>query len=367
MTTTVKLRRGRWTWANHPLSTRREASENVYTYSYSFSRLVEAGLIARDHFLRFQERTGLADFFWRVTFRRGTGAQTRQASNRLSRAEGFVVFMHGWDGSGLIWENLPAQVCAANARLVCLTPDLNGFGHSPFLESGMPRIGHCTPRANMLAVEYWLRLAGLFQPDGRQLFTFVGHSMSGASLFYKSQIDWEPSRYARLALAPALLNNDVMKKGFYQLLGVGIGTGLGYTFLDRFKDKLAPGVVKGLISGASQAVKNEHERIFATTAKGTLAQTFFAMGLAEEHPVQQRTWSRFRVIFGHRDRLVSLNLALELMAQLGLQSENVRVLLGDHYFFSVGQRTRRLHGPNRRAVLQEILELHRANAQACGR
>jgi hypothetical protein len=151
-----------------------------------------------------------------------------------------------------------------------------------------------------------------------------------------------------------------MKKGFYQLMGLGIGAGWQYGLLDRLKDKMATSVVQALISGASQAVKREHERVFATTAKGTLAQSFFAMGLGSEEPISQRSWPRFRVLFGHRDRLVTLNVALELMAQLGLQSENVRVMLGDHYFFSVANKTRRLHGPNRTAVLDEILALHEA-------
>lgn len=362
--TTVTLRRGRWTWANYPISARQEAPENVVTNSYSLSHLTASGLLPPELYQRFRESTGLADFFWRMTFRRGTGKRASLASQRLSRAEGFVVWMHGWDGSGLIWEDLPALVCAAAPQLVCFAPDVNGFGGSPFIEAEMPPVERCTPRANMSAVESWLRALRIFQPGTRQIFTFVGHSMSGASLFYKSTVDWESGRYARLALAPALLNNDLMKKGFYQLLGVGIGAGWQYSLLDKFKDRMATSVVQALISGASQAVKREHERIFATTAKGTVAQSFFAMGLASEQPPIQRAWPRFRVLFGHRDRLVSLSVALELMAELGLRSDNVRVVLGDHYFFSVANQSRRLHGPNRQIVLEEILALHRECVQA---
>ncbi|MBU0704564.1 MAG: hypothetical protein KKC18_11935 [Chloroflexi bacterium] len=49
---------------------------------------------------------------------------------------------------------------------------------------------------------------------------------------------------------------------------------------------------------------------------------------------------------------------LDLLDELGFTSEQVRVLLGDHYLFSVSNQSRRLHLRNREIVVQEILDLH---------
>ena len=112
-----------------------------------------------------------------------------------------------------------------------------------------------------------------------------------------------------------------------------------------------------LAANASQAVKDEHARIFRQTDKGTIAQVFFALGLAEETP-PARDWSNVFVMLGHRDRLVALGPTLDLLEEMGLSSQNIRVLLGDHYFFSVSQRSRRLHTANRTELLGHILRLH---------
>lgn len=51
---------------------------------------------------------------------------------------------------------------------------------------------------------------------------------------------------------------------------------------------------------------------------------------------------------------------LKLLEELGFTSDQVRVMLGDHYLFSVSNQSRRLHLRNRELVIEEILALHEA-------
>ena len=169
--------------------------------------------------------------------------------------------------------------------------------------------------------------------------------------------DWAEYTHARCAVAPALLCNDTLRQGFYIGLGLGIGAGLQYALLDKLKKKLAPWLIKELIGGASEAVKSEHLKSFRKTDKGTLAQTFYALGQAEK-PDGRRRWENFRLVLGHKDRLVGVAPMLNLLEELGFRTENIRVVLGDHYLFSAGRKTLRIHGENRDMLLEEILQLH---------
>jgi hypothetical protein len=177
------------------------------------------------------------------------------------------------------------------------------------------------------------------------------------ALFHKETRGWEEDRYSLLALAPAMLHKDTVKQALYRTLGVGIGVGWQYEFLDRFKQLLVLQSMELLAAGASRAVKREHDRIFRDTPKGTIAQTFFALGLAEETP-PARNWDNVFVILAHRDRLVGLGPTLDLLEEMGLTGQNIQVVLGDHYFFSVSQGSRRLHAFNKAEVLRHILRMH---------
>jgi pimeloyl-ACP methyl ester carboxylesterase len=354
----ARRRRGKWDWIGEYKTSRQEEQDGVVSLSFDLSTLVEKGYLGKRVFAQFKGATGLADFAWRVFYNRRSWGGPIARKEILSRAQGFVVFIHGWDGSSEIWESLPAMVCQKNPRLVAFVLDVNGFGGSPFIEAEMPKVAYCNPEGCMRAVEKWIeamRLRG--RARTKRIFTFVGHSMGGAALFYMNDKDWAENRYARCAVAPALLCNDTLRQGFYVSLGLGIGAGLQYALLDKLKEKLAPWLIKELISGASEAVKAEHLKIFEKTSKGTLAQTFYALGQAEE-PRQRRRWKDFQVILGHKDRLVGVAPMLNLLEDLGFRSENIRVVLGDHYLFSAGRQTLRNHGENRDILVQEILQLH---------
>lgn len=355
---------GRWDWLNVPLVTRQESPRWVMSQLHTLSHSVASGSISSKAFCAFKQLTGLADFGWRVYYHRRPRGRVEPVPNLVASAQGYVVFMHGWDGSHAVWEDLPVQVCQANPRLVCLAPDVNGFGRSPFIEADYPRLRLCGPRGDMQAVEMWLDLLKLHRPGRqRQVFTFVGHSMSGAALFHKAASGWEETRYSLLALAPAMLHKDSVKQALYLTMGLGIGAGQQSDLLTYFKDKLAGPLIELLGTNASRAVKNEHTRIFQQTAKGTLAQTFFALGLAEETP-PPRNWDNVYVMLGHKDRLVALGPTLDLLENMGLTHHNFRVVLGDHYFFSVGRQSRRLHSLNRAEVLHHILRLHAEQRRA---
>jgi pimeloyl-ACP methyl ester carboxylesterase len=353
-----KKRRGRWDWLDAPLSIRQESSQWVKSQLHSLTYATATNTISSRGLPQFQRETGLADFAWRVYYHQRPAGRVQPVTDLIARAQGYVIFVHGWGGSHAVWEDLPTMVCQANPRLVCLAPDVNGFGGSPFIEAESPLLELCGPRGNMQAVELWLDLLKLHRPGRqRQVFTFVGHSMSGASLFHKTKRGWNETCYSLLALAPAMLHKDTVKKALYKTLGVGIGAGVQYGFLDTFKGRLAVSVIELLASNASQVVKDEHVRIFQQTDKGTVAQVFYALGLAEEIP-PSRDWNNVFVMLGHKDRLVALGPTLDLLEDMGLHSWNIEVVLGDHYFFSVSQQSRRLHSFNRDELLRHILRLH---------
>jgi pimeloyl-ACP methyl ester carboxylesterase len=352
---------GKWDWVGGHGMVRQEATEGIVSTGYALNTLVQAGLIAQQDVAGFRDQTGLVDFAWRVFWPK-VAVEKGHYADAMARARGYVVFLHGWDGSQAIWEQIPALVCAANPRLVALVPDVNGFGGSPFANE-LPAVEACDPAANMAAIERWIALLGLRSSPRAtrrlRVITLVGHSMSGATLFYLNEPRWRQHEVARLAVAPALLVNDSLRKSFYKALGVGIWAGSTGDMLGWLKARLAPSVVEMLIGQASRVVKAEHARIFNTTPNGVLAQTFFAMG-AVPRQVKSRGWRRFHVILGHKDRLVGVKPMLDLLEELGFTSDQLRVVLGDHYFFSVSNQSRRLHLRNREIVIEEILALHEA-------
>ncbi len=352
---------GKWDWVRGYKTIRREATGGIVSASYTLNSLVQAGLIGQQRVARFYAKTGLADFAWRVFWPQA--AVRRQCYREaMIRARGFVIFLHGWDGSHAIWEQIPALVCAANPRLIALAADVNGFGGSPFTDE-LPAVEACDPAASMAAVECWIELLGLRSGQRAthrlRVITLVGHSMSGAGLFYLDESRWRQHEVARLAITPALLINDTLRKSFYKALGVGIWAGSTTDTLGWLKTRLAPSIVEALIGAASRAVKAEHVRIFNTTSKGVLAQTFFTMG-AIPCQVKHRHWRHFYVMLGHRDRLVGIMPMLRLLEELGFTSDQVRVMLGDHYLFSVSNQNRRLHLRNREMVVEEVLALNEA-------
>lgn len=343
------------TWIEISSAVRSEAEQGIYSAAYTLKNLSDRGVISTEKSEYFHRTTRLKDFFWRTYWSRGDLITAGGRSEFLRKTDAAVVFMHGWDGSEAIWENLPARLCAEERNLLVLAPDVNGFGRSPFLTPDKLDFRECDPAADMRAVETWLDVIGILGGRRHVPVIFIGHSMSGAALFYFREGRWSQHTIGRCAIAPALLMNDILRKGFFSTMGVSIWAG-ARLLLEKLTETISPLVINQLISGASKAVQAEHKRIFKMTHKSTLANTFYAMGQAKR-PSHKGDWINFKVLLGHSDRLVGLDPMLKLLVDLGFRSRQVRVILGDHYFFSVGQHSRRLHTEGREIALEEIRDL----------
>lgn len=309
----------------------------------------------------FQNQTGLADLFWKTIYHQAPGDLGKDAAAQaVAEAEGYLFFMHGWNGSHRIWEKLPYELAAQNPRVVCFNFDLNGFGRSPFI-SPTPSSEHSSPAAIMAAVEYWLAASNLWpnpNPQRKPFYLFIGHSMGGAATFYKDITDWQNESYGFYALAPALFSNDAQRQHFFKTIGLSIRI----PSFNGIKDALAPRIIDILGTGASSDVKQEHLRIYNKTSFGTIAQALYMLGAASGPP-QRSDWSRFRIALGHKDRIVRLNQMLSLLDNLGFRSDQIKVMLGDHYFFSYGQGSPVNHQTNQKIVLDDLLDFCHQLAQ----
>ena len=350
--------RRRWAWAGGVHVPPQETIPDVQSAKLALSSLADQGLLTTRRLADFQDETGLADFAWRVSWNRTALAEVNEDfRSLLRRTQGFVIFLHGLSGSGEVWEHLPALACAANPRLIALVPDLNGFGDSPFLAE-VPAIEQCDPYAVMRVVTYWVEMLGLRSSARarrrRKVITFVGHSMGGAALFYLQEQGWHENEFARCAVAPALLVDDELRQGFHRAFGVDLWANKP---ADGLKSQLAPQVLENLLGAASETTRSEHRRIFASTPRGTLVQTLYAMGMTQRE-LRTKNWHNFRVILGHDDRVITVSPMLRLLEDLGLASNQVQVVRGGHFLFSVGDENRWAHWRNRELVLGEILFLH---------
>ncbi len=322
--------------------------------AFHLSSLVRQNLgIDRARLELFWQQTGLLDLYsWASYYKFPDGHTT--LGKALVEADGYVFFLHGWDGSHRIWENLPVWLTATHKRIVCFNLDVNGFGLSPFIND-TPEAELCTPAALIQAIELWLRLLDLWPTPHRQrkpFYLFVGHSMGAAALFYTSESGWHNDAYGFYALAPALCCNDIQRRAFFKTLG----TSIRIPSFAAVKNALAPHIMEILAAGASPEVKKEHVRVFASTPFGTLAQTLYVLGARPTRP-RRADWSRFRVALGDKDRLVGLDNMLYLLDEFGLAAGQIRVTSGDHYFFSYGDGSPPAHRDNREAVLEDLLLL----------
>lgn len=348
-------RKKSWIEVSSPV--RSESVSGVYSATYTLSELTRRGVFSAKEMEEFQHSTKLEDMHWRAYWSRGDVIVAGGRGSFPSKQDAVVVFMHGWDGSEAIWEKLPAQTCGAEQNTLVLVPDVNGFGNSPFSKPEQLAYADCDPAANMYAVETLLEMLGILGGQRHNSIVFVGHSMSGAALFYFRKRHWENHIVGRCALAPALLMNDILRKGFYRAMGVGIWAGQSMQ-LEGLTELISPLIITKLIAGASQAVQDTHKRIFKSTHKSTTAHTFFAMGQAAR-PSSGEDWGQFKIILGHVDRLVGVTPMLNLLFELGFNSRQVRVVFGDHYFFSVSRQSIRPHDEGREIALEEILDMVR--------
>ena len=354
---------------NSPLAwvdgfTRRDLGLVPRTYSatYHLSKLMEDGYIPEEDGTAMLAASGLADFAWTVTWPEDYETSDEEMLDRVRNVQGYVIFVHGWTGNHSIWEELPGMVVQANRRLVAISVDHNGFGDSPFATE-TPSLESCNPPAAMRTLERWVELIKLRRQPGdpnRKVINFVGHSMGGATLFYMDPLRWNDGEVTRCALSPALLLEDDMHRAFYTTLGIGIGILQRIGVFKVFERLIKPTMIKTLCMGASEEVKEIHSFQYNETPRGITGATFMAMGQLKNWEIP-RTWEFFRVILGHRDRLVGLVPMMDLLSKMEFPANNTRVVAGSHYHFSVGTESPHnafTHTQNRDLVVKDILELH---------
>lgn len=326
---------------------------------YSLRSLADQDLLSRNAVNGMLLDCDLRDYCWRMIWSDDHLTSDTELEARISDIDGYVIFVHGWTGSNAIWEDLPGMIVAQNRRLVALVVDHNGFGGTSFARP-MPDFDHCSPIAAMRALERWLELLQLRRQPGNPQFktiNFVGHSMGSAALFFLDTTRWNLGEQTRVAIAPALLLHDEIHRAFYTTMGLGIGLVGRLQFLEGIEDLVSPRVLSTLTDGATAAVLKEHQRIYEHTPRSITARTFAAMGTIREHP-PTRSWEYMRVVLGHRDVLVGLIPMMNLLQELDFNVDQVRVVMGTHYLFSLGEDMKRQHEQNRTLVMQDILALH---------
>jgi pimeloyl-ACP methyl ester carboxylesterase len=334
----------------------------TYTADYSLLELLRRGLVDLAEGQRFLTERGITDFFWQMTWPEEFETPDELLLSNIQMAQGYAIFVHGWTGNHRIWEDIPGMTVLSNRRLISFSLDHNGFGFTNLVDH-TPELETVNPPACMTTLQAWVDLMKLRRQPGDsslKVLNFVGHSMGAATLFYLNPMNWRFGEETRLALAPALLLEDELYRAFFTTLGIGIGLLERLRGLDFIGQSLKPTMIRTLCEGATRFVMDEHSLQYDATPRGVTGATFMAMGRLKNREIA-RSWDTFRVMLGHKDRLVGLTGMMDLLGNLEFPVANVRVVPGSHYFFSVGAESPQnafLHAQNRELVVQEILSLH---------
>lgn len=338
------------------------SAPNTYTAYYSLSHLIQRRLIDSEAAFDLLTQAGLDDLGWEVTWPEDFETPDELLETNARSATGWVVFVHGWTGNHRIWESLPGMVVSANRQLMAIALDHNGFGLSRFADH-TPELESCNPPAAMTVLQGLIDLLKIRRQPGTptpKVINLVGHSMGGATLFYLNPVFWSYGEVTRYALAPALLLDDELYRAFFTTLGIGIGLLERLRGLSFIEQALKPTVIRTLCEGASEQVKAVHSAEYEETPRGITGATFMAMGRLKNREIAH-TYDLFRVMLGHKDRLVGLHGMMDLLAKLEFPVSNMRVVPGSHYMFSVGTESMAnafLHAQARELVVHDILMMH---------
>lgn len=335
---------------------------NTYVAKYRLTDLIGRGLIDAEEGQALLIEGGLQEFVWELTWPEDFETPDDYLEDRIGNVQGYAIFVHGWTGNHTIWEDLPGMTVTSNRRLVAIAVDHNGFGQSLFTTT-TPNLESCNPPAAMRTLQRWIDLLRIRRQPGevnRKVINLIGHSMGGAMLFYLNPIFWNYGEVTCYALAPALLLEAEINRAFFTALGIGIGILQKAPVLEFVERFVKPGMVSAIAQGASDEVKHIHSRQYEETPRGITGATFMAMGRLSDYEIA-RNWGLFRVMLGHRDRLVGLVNMMDLLCKLEFPAANIRVVPGSHYMFSVGSEDHVnafQHAQNRELVVQDILALH---------
>lgn len=331
----------------------------TYVAYYRLSDLVNRGFISAADGRGLLMDSGLVDLFWQVMWAEDYETPDEELPDRVDDVQGYIVCLHGWTGNHLIFESIPGLLVTSNRRLVAISVDHNGFGESKFVDD-TPSLERCSPPATMRVIERLIDMLKIRRQPGQsnvKVVNFVGHSMGGAALFYLNPINWRFAEETRLALAPALLMDDEVKRIFFTGIGIGISIVNRLHVFEIVERAIKPNMIEAVCAGASGFVRRLHDYQYDKTPRGTIASTFMAMGLLNNREIPRR-WDLFRVMLGHRDTLVGLVPMMDMLSRLEFPAANMRVVAGSHYMFSVGPEAVYQHAQNRELVVRDILELH---------
>jgi hypothetical protein len=190
----------------------------------------------------------------------------------------------------------------------------------------------------------------------------VAHSMRAAAQLDKKAETLTRRDRGFLLLAPALVSEDLIRSRLYQFLGLA-SLGEMSELVRKLEDNvLARQVVERLVSGASEAVKEKHRRVFENTSKRTTGATIAALSKQDRPWKGQEVkikYTHTKALLGLEDRLVGVAPTEALLLDLGFDPSQIRQLQGDHYFFSVDTSDRDSLGNlqqvvNRDLVVEEI-------------
>lgn len=307
----------------------------------------------------------LADFFWRMFFSQRLLKNTRESKQQaLLKAEAIVLFEHGWCGCADIWEDLCNLICQRNPGVVTMAIDVPGFFRSPFVDDREIADRFYTSEGMNWTLEEVLKVRLGFEEEGlgEKPQVTVAHSMRAAAQLGKKAETLTRQDRGFLLLAPALVSEDLVRSRLYQLLGLA-SLGEMSDFVRKFEENvLARQIVERLVSGASEAVKEKHRRVFENTSKRTIGSTITALSK------QDRPWkgqevkikdTNTKALLGIEDRLVGVAQTEALLIDLGFHPSQIKRFQGDHYFFSVDTSDRDSLGNlqqviNRDLVIEEI-------------
>lgn len=314
---------------------------------FHLSHLAEQNrLNAPQAWQQFQAQSDLADLYWEASYYQDSSESTN-LSQALQQADGIVIFLHGCNGSHQTWEELPQQLVAQYPHVVCLNPDIYGFGESP-LKANRPPFKQVSMAAAMATIELWLDLIGLGPTaEPSRFYLFVGHSMGGGMLFYQNESFWQHSRYGCYLLSPSIFCNDWLRGLLYQLIGLGVML----PYIGPIKRKMIRWIIRGAMGGASTAVREEHGSY--STPYSTIMTTM--CGIGQSPRPTRLDWSPYRLVMGHQDVVVSPTKIISFVQQLGFKPHQIKVLLGDHYLFSYDDQSPITHRHSRQLILTDLV------------
>lgn len=355
-----------WADAGEPTDIeKRRMVSGVRSWDYSLQLLHRRGLLSDEALDQIREETMLADFFWRMFFSQHLLKDTRESKQQaLIKAEAIVLFEHGWCGCADIWEDLCNLICQRNPGVVAMAIDVPGFFRSPLVDNHEIADRFYTSEGMNWTLEEVLKVWLGFEEEGlsEKPRVTVAHSMRAAAQLGKKAETLTRQDRGFLLLAPALVSEDLVRSRLYQLLGLA-SLGEMSDFVRKFEENvLARQIVERLVSGASEAVKEKHRRVFENTSKRTIGSTITALSK------QDRPWkgqevkikdTNTKALLGIEDRLVGVAQTESLLLDLGFHPSQIKRFQGDHYFFSVDTSDRDSLGNlqqviNRDLVIEEI-------------